>query len=148
MTPRRLDPDMVRAKLDAIEQTRTTLNGIGPVTEDDLKGDPITAAAVERLLARLVDLAVDINSHVAAARLGRAPGDYRESFDLGQQAGLLARDLADELKASVGLRNVIVHEYVRLDLRIVADAIPQAVTTYGRYVAAVAGSLTAIPDDR
>jgi uncharacterized protein YutE (UPF0331/DUF86 family) len=142
VTPRSLDLDVVRVKLDAIERTRTTLGEVGEVDVGRLATDPLTAAGIERLLSRLVDLAVDVNSHVAAARLGRAPSDYRESFELAVEAGLISAELADELKGSVGLRNVIVHEYVALDLDRVATAVPLAIDAYGRYVTSVARALT------
>ena len=142
MTPRRLDSDVIRAKLDAIERSRQTLLDLHTVDATQLAQDPVIAAAVERLLTRLVDLTVDINSHVAAAQLGRAPGEYRESFDLAVAAGLIDATLAEELKPAVGLRNIIIHEYARLDLQRVADAVPRAVDAAGHYVTAVAQYLT------
>ena len=141
MTPRRLDPDVVRNKLDATERTCGVLESLGEVDAPRLHDDPVVAAAVERLLGRLVDLAVEVNSHLAAALLGRAPGEYRESFDLVVDAGILDASLADRLKPSVGMRNVIVHEYVRLDLDRVASAVPEAIVAYRAYVSAVARSL-------
>jgi uncharacterized protein YutE (UPF0331/DUF86 family) len=141
MSPRRLDPDVVRNKLAAIEATRDALRGAGPLDATRLAGDPLLSAAIERLLSRLVDLAVDVNSHVASARLGRAPEDYRQSFDLLVEAGVIDPALAEQLKPSVGMRNAIVHEYLRLDLERVAAAVPLAVSVYGRYVTAVARSV-------
>lgn len=49
MTPRRLDLDVVRQKLDAIEGTRRTLEGIGDVSRADLNLDlDIVADVVPR----------------------------------------------------------------------------------------------------
>lgn len=146
MSSRRLDPDVVRNKLAAIEATRDALRGIGPLDARRLVDDPLLCAAIERLLSRLVDLAVDINSHVASARLGRAPEEYRQSFDLLAEAGVIERALAEALKPSVGMRNAIVHEYLRLDLARVAAAVPLAIEVYGRYVTAVARSMLTEPD--
>jgi uncharacterized protein YutE (UPF0331/DUF86 family) len=146
MTPRRLDLDVVRNKLAAIEQTCRALGSAGPLDASRLTDDLLLGAAIERLISRLVDLAVDVNTHVASARLGRAPEDYRRSFDLAAEAGLIDRSLAEDLKPSVGMRNAIVHEYVRLDLDLVAAAVPLAISLYGRYVTAVARSLLADED--
>jgi uncharacterized protein YutE (UPF0331/DUF86 family) len=46
--------------------------------------------------------------------------------------------LAKELIPSVGMRNVLVHEYVEIDLDKVAAAIPLARDGYRRYLASVA----------
>ncbi|HSK22156.1 MAG TPA: HepT-like ribonuclease domain-containing protein [Egicoccus sp.] len=145
MTPRRLDVDVIRNKLDAIEQSCGVLASLGTIDSSRLSADPVLAAAVERLLGRLVDLAVDVNSHVASVRLGRAPGEYRESFDLAVAAGVIDGELAEQLKPSVGMRNVIVHEYVSLDLDLVAAAVPLAVDGYRRFVTTVARHLIDAP---
>lgn len=49
---------------------------------------------------------------------------------------------AAELAPSAGLRNVLVHEYLAIDLRIVANSVPRARVTYGTYARAVARYLT------
>lgn len=136
MTPRAPYPEVVRQRLDAMRHALETLASVGPPDADGLQADPLLQAAVERLLARLVDLAVQINAHVASSELGRAPGDYRESFVLAAEAGVLPEDLAASLRPSVGLRNVIVHEY--LDLERLAAAVPLALDGYERFAATVA----------
>ncbi len=68
MTPRGLDADVVRQKLSLIEASLDTLQSLGEVTARRLAEDPVVAAAVERLLTRVVDLAVDVNSHALPLR--------------------------------------------------------------------------------
>jgi uncharacterized protein YutE (UPF0331/DUF86 family) len=53
----------------------------------------------------------------------------------------LPRPLADDLLPSVGMRNLLVHEYTSVDLARVAAAVPIAVTQYGAYVRSVASWL-------
>lgn len=138
MTPRDIDPDVLREKLSLIEESLETLGSLGRVTPQRLADDLVVAAAVERLLTRVVDLAVDVNSHVASSLLGRHPGEYAESFRMAASAGLLSADLAERLVGSVGMRNVIVHQYTRLDRDIVSAAVPKTIEGYREYVSAVA----------
>lgn len=42
-------------------------------------------------------------------------------------------DLVEKIKPSVGMRNAIVHEYLRIDYDIVAAAVPLALETYAEY---------------
>lgn len=146
MTERSLDPDVVRGKLDAIERACATLRSVGRVDAEKLQQDPVLAAAVERLLCRLVDLAVDTNAHISAAMLRRMPGEYRESFDLARDAGALTTDLVDKIKPSVGMRNAIVHEYLTVDYGIVAAAMPMALEMYGEFTRQIAAFATAGAD--
>jgi uncharacterized protein YutE (UPF0331/DUF86 family) len=81
----------------------------------------------------MVDLAVDTNTHVSGAVLQRAPGDYRESFEFVREAGALTKELTERIKPSVGLRNTIVHEYIKVDYKIVAAAVPMALETCSAY---------------
>ncbi|QGK68769.1 hypothetical protein GIY23_03685 [Allosaccharopolyspora coralli] len=80
MMQRRLDEGVVRNKLDALDRALRTLHSIGPLDAQRLRDDAVTAAAVERLTCRLVELAVDLNTHISASVLGRAPENYRASF--------------------------------------------------------------------
>jgi uncharacterized protein YutE (UPF0331/DUF86 family) len=89
-----------------------------------------------------VDLAVSINSHLTAVSLGRVAATYRESFALAAEAGALPAELAEELAPSAGLRNILTHEYVAVDLSIVAAAVPRARAGFAEYVRAVARFLT------
>ena len=107
---------------------------MGEVSVDLLQRDRMLRHGVERVLGQLVELAVSINGHVGATLLGRAPQDYRTSFALTGEAGALEPELVSRLQASVGLRNVLTHEYVEIDLHIVAGAVTSAGRDYGQYV--------------
>ncbi len=143
MTQRRLDEGVVRNKLDALDRALRTLQSIDPLDAQRLRDDAVTAAAVERLTCRMVELAVDLNTHISASVLGRAPENYRASFDLLRDAEVLTAGLVDKIKPSIGMRNTIVHEYVTIDYGIVASAVPLALETYAEYRRQVASFVSA-----
>jgi uncharacterized protein YutE (UPF0331/DUF86 family) len=72
------------------------------------------------------------------ADLAGSQTPYADSFPLAAKAGLLDKDLAERLRPSAGLRNILVHEYTTIDYQRVVDAIPAAIEKYGRYVEQVA----------
>lgn len=139
MTRKNLDVEVVRSKLDAIDRATRTLQDVSPLDAGVLRSDPVKAAAVERLTCRLVDPAADINTHISSVVLGRAPENYRDSFDLMEQANALTPEIVEKIKPSVGMRNAIVHEYIRINYDIVAAAVPLAMETYSEYQKQVAG---------
>jgi uncharacterized protein YutE (UPF0331/DUF86 family) len=49
------------------------------------------------------------------------------------EAGALTKELTERIKPSVGLRNTIVHEYIKVNYEIVAAAVPMALETYTAY---------------
>lgn len=148
MTPRALDAATVLKRLQLMRELLATLTTLAPVTVDDLRGDVVKRLAVERALCQLVDTAADINQHFAAVAGFGVLTEYRETFDAAAKVGLITRELAAELKPSAGLRNVLIHEYVNVDLSIVATSVDLARDSYGRYVNAVARRLAEPPAPR
>lgn len=142
MIPRQLKPHVINEKLNAIERALGFLREVGEVSRERLEEDGIIEAAVERLVCRVVELAVDVNTHIASALLGRVPSDYRTTFDDAAEAGAIDDELATALKGSAGLRNAIVHEYVTLDLTKLAAAVPLTLDRYQAYVTQVAAFAT------
>lgn len=133
-----IDRDVVVGRLALMRELLTDLDLIGEPDAAALMQDRLRRHAVERILGQLVDLAVSVNTHVVAARTAAAPLTYRESFFAMAQLGLLPQELAGRLAPAAGLRNVLQHEYVSIDLQLVADAVPLARRDFGEYIEAVA----------
>ncbi|MGH3721658.1 MAG: type VII toxin-antitoxin system HepT family RNase toxin [Pseudonocardiaceae bacterium] len=138
MTPRRLDPSIVHARLSIMRGLLDDLAGVDTAGTAPLAENRMLRHGVERILTQLVELATAINEHVAGARLHRVATTYRESFDLAAECGLIDKQLRDDLLPSVGMRNVLVYDYLEIDLRKVAVAVPLALSCYRRYVQQVA----------
>lgn len=145
MNPRRPDLDVVERRLRALADTLTDLERLRDVDVERLRSDPIIRAATERLLQVTVDLAVDVNAHLSATLLDRAPGTGRDSFLSAAEAGVLPAALADQLAPAAGLRNVLVHRYVDIDPELVAQGLRDVLDLMPEYVEAVADFLGQLP---
>jgi uncharacterized protein YutE (UPF0331/DUF86 family) len=146
MTPRRLDPATIQRRLVEMRRTISHLSELVPVSATHLDAHWRDRAVVERLFERLVELAVAINSHIAAALTGVPPDEYRASFRAAADAGALAPDLADRLAPAAGLRNVITHDYLETDLTLLAAGVNAAPADFDAYVRAVAAWLTEVDE--
>jgi len=151
VTPRRLDADIVARRLRLL---RGALDDLGPLRGTPaarLADEPLTRAAAERLIQVVVDLAVDVNGHIAVTAAGRAPTTGRESFELAADAGALDADLAARLAPAAGLRNLLVHRYAELRIDLVAAAVDEVLDGFDLYVTQVAAyvrdTVDARPDD-
>ncbi|MDO5629018.1 MAG: DUF86 domain-containing protein [Mobilicoccus sp.] len=136
-----VDADRVRARLVAMTALLDHLDALGEVTATRLEEDFAIRLQVERVLSQVVTLATEINTHVVSREAGRAPSDLRSSFGDLAAVGWIDRSLATELRGSSGLRNVLVHEYVDVDLDVVALAVPLALDAYRRFIRQVAAKL-------
>lgn len=92
-------------------------NGL-PFVKDHLKQD-----AIAMNLQRACELAIGIANHLIKTRKLGLPQDSRESFALVQRAGLISVEYMHVLQAMVGFRNILVHEYKKLDIHIMVDVI-------------------------
>lgn len=116
---------------------------VGTPTGEELRSDRARRLIAERILTQLIDIAVGVNSHLAAVQLGRAPRDHRESFDMAAEAAGIPTEVARSLRDAAGLRNVLVHAYLEIDLDLVAAAVPRARESFASYIRAVAAFLAA-----
>lgn len=89
-----------------------------PFERDHLRQD-----AIAMNLQRAIELCIDMANHLIRTRKLGLPQDSRDSFALLEHEGVISTDLADQLKSMVGFRNVLVHEYRKLDLEIMTDVI-------------------------
>ena len=138
MTPRQLDDAVILAKLRMMRRLLDELERLGRVDVERFAEEFAVQLVVERIISQLVDLASSINAHVVAVETAEPPANVRQSFTAASAVGLIGHDLADQLAPSAGLRNVLVHAYVDLDVTRLADAAPLATEQYGEYVRQVA----------
>lgn len=89
-----------------------------PFEQDFLKQDAI-AINLQRACEQCIDLA----NHVIKLRKLGLPKESRESFELLAKAGIIPVDMAGRLKGMIGFRNTLVHEYQRLDVKLMVDVI-------------------------
>jgi uncharacterized protein YutE (UPF0331/DUF86 family) len=143
VTPKSPSRDVVERRLAHQRDLLAELRKLQPITATRLRAEPLTRAAVERMVQAIVDLALDINSHIVSSLLDRSPSNGRESFDLLVTAHVLDAPLADRLKPAVGLRNVLVHLYADIDVTVLADSMNEFEVVFSQYVRLMARWLLA-----
>ena len=132
-----LNAAVVERKLAKLEQYLRELAAVRPPTFQEYEQSLLHRRAVERLIQLLVDVANDINAYVLVALGQPPPDDYHEGFVRMGEIGVLPADLAERLAPSAGARNILVHEYERIDDRIVFDSVDEALRDFQAYGRAV-----------
>jgi len=74
-------------------------------------------------LQRAAEQVIDLANHVIKKKKLGLPKESKESFDILAGAGAITRELADKLKGMVGFRNILVHQYGDLDIKVMVDVI-------------------------
>ncbi len=71
--------------------------------------------AVERSLQVAIEVCFDVSQRIISIEGLPPASTYRETFEILHQAGILSSELTLRLKQMVGFRNLIVHDYTRID---------------------------------
>lgn len=132
--------EVVERKLEALANYLDELRALRPTDLQEYQADLARRRAIERLLQLVVEVATDINTHLAAES-GQVPDDYFESFWSAASLGAIDDNLARTLAPSAGLRNRLVHEYEALDDAQVFASIDMALDLFPVYIRQVLGFL-------
>jgi len=60
---------------------------------------------------------IDMAAHVMSAQGSSVPGSVNEMFYFLEESGLVPANLVETMVKAVGFRNLLVHEYGKLDLK-------------------------------
>lgn len=129
-----IDVDLVRRKLSRLSMFLEELRPISQKSIEEYKDDHYLRFSAERLIQLIVECAVDVNNHVVVETDNRPPEDYRTSFVSAAKVKLISADLAERLKGSAGMRNILVHDYMEIDDEKVFNVIPAAIKDYKEYI--------------
>lgn len=133
------DADLVRKKLAFIETSIRELRSVADLSR--LTTDIREQRFIEHTLQLAIQAALDIASHVVSdERLGE-PATNTQLFDLLARAGIIDRDLSETLARMTGFRNILVHGYGDVDLRIVEDVVKNRLVDLEAFVAKIRSRL-------
>lgn len=128
--------DVILNKVSVIERCihriKEVYDGRPENLQDFTKQDSIVLN-IQRACEASIDLAMHI---VAEKRLG-IPQTSREAFDLLSKQNMISSPLADRLKAMVGFRNIAVHDYQQLNVKIVEKVIEKHLSDFLDFTHAV-----------
>jgi len=129
-----IEADLIQRKLSRMNMYLDKLEPIAGHTFEEYLSDFYLKASAERMIQLIVECASDINNHVVVEMGQRPPEDYASSFIKASEAGLLTNELANKLKGSGGMRNILVHEYIDIDDEKVYKALSIALSDFKEYM--------------
>ena len=94
--------------------------------------------AVERYLYLVSQAAIDLAEAVIAYKKFRKPGTLAESFDILKEEKIISEDLVEKMIGMVGFRNVVAHDYEKINYDLVYRILHQDIEDIRKFIEIVA----------
>lgn len=131
-----LNKEFVKRKINLIGEDLVHLAEFSQYSFSEIASDYKKQAIIERLLERIIMRAIDINQHLIAELSNKdivIPKDYKETFSGLVNLKIYSKEFADEISKSVGTRNILVHEYDKVDYTKVYFSVKDCLRDYHQY---------------
>jgi uncharacterized protein YutE (UPF0331/DUF86 family) len=133
-----VDRDVLSIRLDALGGYLAELREFREVPREEFLEKEGLHHLAERYLHLACECVADIGQHLISDLGFRHAESYQDVIAVLQEEGILEDDLAESLKGWMGLRNVLVHIYLKIDHGKTYEAIETELEDLERFAQAVA----------
>lgn len=113
----------IEDKIKQIEKFLKELKQIVPSDFDEYKSSFEKKAACERYAEKIIEAVTDIAFLIVKYKRFDIPEDDIDAFRILMDNKIINKELFERLSRAKGMRNIIAHEYGKIDDRIVFDAL-------------------------
>lgn len=132
-----IDLPVIERHLEDIRRSLSILARFQKLSFEEFEKDTATQWAVEKGLERCVQNVLDIGAHILASLGVPIPEEYHGIIiTLGEQ-GVIPQEFATRIAPMAGFRNILVHEYLEIDLREVYNILQNGLDDFERFAAYV-----------
>jgi uncharacterized protein YutE (UPF0331/DUF86 family) len=108
---------MLKEKIKRLEENLVILEEFRKNTSlEDLLRDKIKQWAIRYGILECIQEIIDISCALVSSNNLGNPKNYRECVEILIKNGYISEELGKRLISMVGLRNLLVHEYIKIDL--------------------------------
>jgi len=115
--------DVIFKRLNKLDEFLQILYGLQKYSFEEFLSDPEHYGSVERFLHLAIETTLDIGNHVVSD-LGL--GDVNSYSDIAysmEEKGYISVELREKWLRIIGFRNVLVHQYIEVNPKIVYDVL-------------------------
>ena len=108
--------ELIAARLERLREYIVTLKAIREYDIEKFRTDVFIHATAERYLQLSIECLLDIGNHIISDRGYRKPDTYAEVFEILADERIIPKELLCDLEGMTAFRNILVHDYLRIDL--------------------------------
>lgn len=112
-----IDHESIITRLDKLREYVGYLKAIQDITLDKLKEDYILEGAICRYFQLAIECVTDIAELLISSLRLRKPKDAHEAIEVLAEKNIIPKEFSQKLAPITGFRNILVHEYLEIDLK-------------------------------
>ncbi len=112
---KRYNIDLIRQKATDIRRARKVLDKYAAMTKEEFLSDDTVISSAKYQLIVAAEAAQAICNHIAARVAERTPDSYSDCYIILGESGVIDGRLAERLSAMAKFRNLVVHQYGKID---------------------------------
>lgn len=128
--------EVISRRLERIEESISRLREAGKITKQEFLTDWKYQDATIRNFQVAIEACLDMGSYLIALSGWKSPEGYTKIVEILGEKGVLPKDFIEKAKDMVKFRNIIVHDYLYIDLNKVYSNLKQIddLRQFARYI--------------
>ncbi len=132
-----VDRSLIGRKIAEMETYLSQVKEFSKISVSAYKKDWKTQRIVERTLQMMVELCIDIANHLISDKRMRLPTGYADTFKVLMENQVISKNLFKTMEKMAKFRNVIVHQYEKIDPAIVVSILHRDLDDFRKYKKAI-----------
>lgn len=110
-----INRDLIMGKIADLEKSIALLDKIASIEKKDFLDDQIIVSGAKYQIVLAIEAAQNICNHLAARVAKEAPESYADCFRILHENHIISKELALKLVSMAKFRNLLVHQYGKVD---------------------------------
>jgi uncharacterized protein YutE (UPF0331/DUF86 family) len=136
-----VDKNLILRKLSDLSDLREQIDEFQGISVRRYAADWKVQRIVERTLQLMIEICLDVANHIISGRGYRRPIGYADHFTVLRETGVLSARLAARLEKMARFRNLIVHNYDKIDAAVVVGLLKRSLSDFDDFKSTVANFL-------
>lgn len=129
--------NVIETKISHIKKYLNLLERYKKYAREEIEQNPDIKGALEHYIYLATQATLDLGEAIIALKEFRRPGTYSEVFYILDEEEFISKDLSEKLVNMTRFRNIIAHDYEKVDFGILYDALQNRLSDIDKFLKVV-----------
>ncbi|MGB9660258.1 MAG: type VII toxin-antitoxin system HepT family RNase toxin [Nitrososphaerales archaeon] len=133
-----VEKTLITTKLSKLSQYLKFLRELKKSSMEEFTADFKISGAIERYLQVAIECIIDIGNEIISSLQLKRPERYRDIPYILSEAKIISKPFAETLASMIGFRNLLVHDYVSINLNLVYEFLQTKLSDFENFMKYIA----------